>query len=100
MTINQLSGLVTLANYDRPTQDNVKVLFGSGCMQCVLYALEEYESHGRNCFIGLTDPSARKCIPRELLDFSMPYNRFVEMEDNVEGSFLETETWEIIRRRI
>ena len=97
---DQLSGLATLANYDSPRQDNVRMLFGSGCMQSVLYGLEEQEAGGKHCYIGLTDPSARKCISGDVLSFSIPYDRFLEMEANVDGSFLQTETWEQISKRI
>ena len=97
---DQLSGLITLANYDSPLQDNVRVLFGAGCMQSILYGLHEGENNGGHCFIGLTDPSARKCISENLLSFCIPYHRFEMMEKNVKGSFLETDTWEFIRKRI
>ena len=69
---DQLSGLITLANYDRPTQDNVKVLFGAGCVQSILYSLCQEEAGGDTCYLGLTDPSARLHIPPELLSFSPP----------------------------
>lgn len=97
---DQLSGLATLANYDRAAQENVKILFGAGCAQAILYGLAANEKNTGACYIGLTDPSARKCIDKELLSFSIPYDRFLEMEQNAEGSFFHTETWAAIAKRI
>jgi uncharacterized protein (DUF169 family) len=100
VNVDQLSGLVTLANYDQPTQDNVAVRFASGCGQAVLYPLFAEEAKDKTCYIGMTDPSARKVIGRDQLSFSIPYSRFLEMEREAEGSFLTTDTWEIIKKRI
>ncbi len=97
---DQLSALATLANYDSPNQDNVRLLFGAGCAQAVLRPLAEEAAGGRACYVGLTDPSARKCIPADLLSFSIPYRRFMEMEANAPESFLSTDTWSLIAKRI
>lgn len=97
---DQLSGLATLANYDQETQDNVKLSFGAGCAQSILYGLDAEQKNSVSCYIGLTDPSARKCIPKELLSFTIPFKRFLEMEECVENSFLQTNTWEFISKRI
>lgn len=97
---DQLSGLVTLANYDQATQDNVSIRFASGCGQAVLYPLAAEEAGHNTCYIGMTDPSARKVISGDQLSFSIPYTRFLEMEKEAADSFLTTDTWEIIKGRI
>lgn len=93
---DQLSGLVTLANYDSPRHDGAKILFGAGCAQTVLYPLSEKTF----CFVGLTDPSARKFIDKNLLSFSMSYEKFLQLEAVAQESFLTADAWQKIFKRI
>ena len=97
---DQLSGLVTLANFDRSDGDAVQVRFGAGCAQAVLFAMTDGEAGRDRCTIGLTDPSGRLHFSRDLLSFAIPWKRFLEMEANAEGSFLTKETWTKLRARI
>jgi len=90
---DQLSALVVLANYARETGDNVIVPFGAGCHQIGIIPYKETESSHPKAVIGLTDITARIIVDKDILSFAIPYKMFLEMESNVEGSFLEKREW-------
>lgn len=95
-----LSGLITLANYDRATNNNVIIPFASGCQSIWTIPYKEKFQRFPKGVVGLVDPAARVPLPPEVLSFSMPVNRFIELVDNVEGSFLELRTWKgLIRQK-
>jgi hypothetical protein len=92
-----LSALVVLANYARPSNDNVIIPFAAGCSTIWGQPFAECSNPQPRAVIGLTDPSARKplkrLLGRDLLSFAMPFKLFEEMEANVQGSFLERPVW-------
>ncbi|HOT93885.1 MAG TPA: DUF169 domain-containing protein [Methanoregulaceae archaeon] len=92
-----ISGLVTLAHYRHPAADGVIVPPGAGCMQFFLWPLAEATREHPRAVIGMTDPSARVATKRllgtEVLTFAVPWSRYLEFEEDVAGSFLETAQW-------
>ncbi|MCL6610513.1 MAG: DUF169 domain-containing protein [Peptococcaceae bacterium] len=96
---DQLSALVVLANYARETNENVAAPFCAGCHSIGIFPYREGESGNPRAIIGLTDVSARKHVEKDILSFSVPYGMFLEMESNVEGSFLEKEEWRRVLER-
>jgi len=48
----------------------------------------------------LFDVSARPFVPENTLTFAVPMNRFVSMVSNMEESFLATNSWREVQRRI
>jgi len=95
-----LSGLFTLANFDESQPEEVFAPMGSGCSSIVAYPYLEKDSPYPRAIIGMFDPSARPYVPRDVLSFSVPMTKFVTMIENVEESFLITDTWKRLRKRI
>jgi len=95
-----LSGLFTLSRFDNIARDAVATPFGSGCSSVVQYPYLEKDSPNPRAFIGLFDPSARPYVPKDALSFAVPFQKFARMVDNMEESFLITETWQKIQERI
>lgn len=99
---DQISALVILANYARPGIENVAIPWAAGCQTIGILPFKEAESARPRAVVGLTDISARKYVRKllgaEYLSFAMPWKMFLEMEDNVEGSFLERATWRSLQQ--
>ena len=96
-----LSGLVVLADYDNERPDgNTIVRFSSGCGSIVAEPLAELASDTPRAVLGMFDPSARPQVPRDVLTLAIPRPLFLRMADNIDGSFLQTETWQVIKKRI
>lgn len=94
---DQLSALVIFANYDRAGLENVTVPYAAACQIIGILSYKEAQSENPRCLIGLTDISARKYLKgqgcSDKLTFTVPFRRLLQMESNVEGSFLQGNTW-------
>jgi len=93
-----LSGLFTLANFDE-THD-VFTPFASGCGSIVQYPFLEKDAVRPRAVIGLLDVSARRFIPENTLSFSVSMRKFERMVRNMEESFLTTNSWKALQKRI
>jgi uncharacterized protein (DUF169 family) len=95
-----LSGLFTLARFDETDRDAVQAPFGSGCSSIVQNPYLEQASAHPKAIIGMFDPSARPYVPRDVLSIAVPMKKFIKMVDSMEESFLITDSWRKIQRRI
>lgn len=96
-TADVLSGLFTLANFDRADSYGVISPMGSGCSSIIAHPLTESKSDHPRCVLGMFDVSARPCVPADTLSFTIPMGRFVQMVQNMEESFLLTRTWDTVK---
>ena len=95
-----LSGLFTLANFDQTEPNSTFAPFGAGCGSIVHYPFLEIDSPRPRAVIGMFDPSARPCVPKDTLSFVVPMIKFEKMIGYMEESFLITDTWKTVRKRI
>lgn len=97
---HQLAALTTLSYYEADSVEKVIIPKGAGCHQIGIFPYREARSEHPRAVVGLTDLFARNSIRQQLGDdimtFSVPFALFQEMETNVEGSFLQEETWEAL----
>ena len=95
-----LSGLFTLANFDQTEPNGTFTPFSAGCGSIVHYPFLEKDSDRPRAVIGMFDPSARPCVPKDVLSFAVPMVKFLKMIDYMEESFLITDTWKNVMKRI
>jgi len=99
-TPDQLTALVTLANYETPGTDNVIIPQAAGCQSIGIIPYREAQQEHPRAVVGLLDSSARPFVPADLLSFTVPFRMFQTMEANIPGSFLERSAWQKVRARI
>jgi uncharacterized protein (DUF169 family) len=99
-TPDVLSGLFTLASFDSADQQSSVTPFGAGCSSIVHYPYLEKDKEDPKAIIGMFDASARPCVPENTLSFAVPFKKFVKMLNDMEESFLITDTWNTVMKRI
>jgi len=95
-----LAGLFTLANFDASDPEGVITPMGSGCSSIISFPYLQKDLPSPKAVIGMFDPSARPYVAKDILSFSAPMKKFVTMIDNMEESFLITDTWRKLQKRI
>ena len=99
-TPDVLAGLFTLANFDQSEPNGTFTPFGSGCSTIIHYPYLETVTERHRAVIGMFDPSARKCVADNEITFAVPMARFEKMIGYMDESFLITDTWSTVKKRL
>jgi len=99
-TLDVLSGLFTLATFDQNDPNGTIIPFGSGCSSIVYYPYRESLQEKQRAVIGMFDISVRPCVGENILTFAVPVKRLKTMINYMEESFLITESWRKVQKRI
>jgi hypothetical protein len=60
----------------------------------------ETENEGKKQAVwGLHDISVRRRLPKELMTLTIPYELLIEINDDIDQSFIITDNWKEIRER-
>ncbi|KIX15422.1 DUF169 domain-containing protein [Dethiosulfatarculus sandiegensis] len=86
--ITGLANLAGLASYDREKSGTL-IPDASACQSAFSTPYDQKFKKQPKCIVGLMDVLARHFVPDDMIMFSAPANRFVEMVNNIEGSFLD-----------
>lgn len=95
-TPDVLSGLYTLFNYCNFRDGNIEAPFGAGCNSIITKPYLNPEK----AFIGMFDPTARKCVADNILTFSFHFKQMSALVNAMDKSFLSTQAWGLIRKRL
>lgn len=101
VTPDVLSGLFAWANYDSDDPNTVMSPWGSGCASTITCIVNENRKSGKHCFIGMMDVSARPYFRPDILSFSIPRSRFIEMCGTMQECCIAgSPAWLKVRKRI
>lgn len=85
-----LTALSAFVAYDRKENSgNVRIPGASGCQSLFTLPYDQGFRELPYAVAGLSDPFARTFIPEDMMTFSLPAGRFLELVNNIPGSFLD-----------
>ncbi len=99
-TPDVLSGLFNLAGFDSADRFCVIAPFSSGCGSIINYPLLEEGREEPRSIIGMFDTSARPFVDENILSFALPLGVFAKLVYEMDESFLITDDWLRIGKRI
>jgi len=101
---HQVAALVVLTNYGREGNENVIVPFAAGCQSIGIYAYHEGRRERPRGVLGQMDLSARlhvcKTMGDHVFTFAAPWRLFLELEENIPGSFADRPVWQQLKERL
>ena len=95
-----LSGIHQLATFVTNDPEAVVSPWGAACTDLVTWPMK-FLTQGKNkAVLGGWDPSARKFFKTDELSFTVSYTMYRQMLDRWEDSFLTTQTWAVVKKKI
>lgn len=95
-----ICGLHQLAAYVTNNPEVVASPWSAACGGLAVWPLHYLAQGEIKAVIGGWDPSARKFFKTDELSFTVPFQMFGEMLDRHGESFLSTETWQLVQKKI
>ena len=95
-----LSGLHQLAAFVTNDPEVVVSPWSAACGSLVAWPLHYLSKGLHKAVIGGWDPSARKFFKTDELSFTVPFGMFAEMINRFDESFLKTNTWATVQKKI
>ena len=95
-----LSGIHQLATFVTNDPEAVVSPWGAACTDLVTWPMKFLTQGMNKAVLGGWDPSARKFFKTDELSFTVPYTMFRQMLDRWEDSFLTTQTWAVVKKKI
>ena len=95
-----ISGLFSLANFDQGDPNGVICPMGAGCSSIIYYPWHEQQKDDPKVVLGMFDPSARGCVPLDVLTIAFPMKKFARVVEYMEESFLITKTWNTVQKKM
>jgi hypothetical protein len=95
-----LSGLHQLAAFVTNNPEVVASPWGAACTTMITWPYRDLAKGEERAVLGGWDPSARKFFGTDELTFTVPYTMYANMIERYGDSFLTTDTWAGVQKKI